>query len=140
MALPETGRRVATMYDKLAANCLAFVKLAQSEFGCVLMSPALGLTNPLRTHILAEILDRGADTALAMRDIQRGEAGLDHAERAEDHRRVDVSHMGDAEGLVGEVADAEPEHDTAFVLAITPQRRRIGAVHQNRGDRVGALV
>ena len=41
MALPETGRRVATMYDKLAANCLAFVKLAQSEFGCVLMSPAL---------------------------------------------------------------------------------------------------
>ena len=32
-------RRVATRYDKLAANYLAFVKLASSEFGCVLMSP-----------------------------------------------------------------------------------------------------
>src|ERR1700716_3794400 len=114
MALPETGRRVATMYDKLAANCPAFVKLAQSEFGCVLMSPALGLINLSRTHILAEILDRGSDAALAMRDIQRGEAGLDDGERAEDHRCVDVSHMGDPERLVGEVADAEPEHDAAF--------------------------
>jgi len=31
-------RRVATQYDKLAANYLAFV-LATSAFGCVLMSP-----------------------------------------------------------------------------------------------------
>jgi len=32
-------RRVATRYDKLAANYLAFIKLASSEFGCVPMSP-----------------------------------------------------------------------------------------------------
>ncbi len=32
-------RRVATRYDRLAANYLAFVQLAQSGYGCVLMSP-----------------------------------------------------------------------------------------------------
>ena len=32
-------RRVATRYDKLAANYLAFVNSHPSEFGCVLMSP-----------------------------------------------------------------------------------------------------
>ena len=31
-------RRVATRYDKLAANYLAFVKLDQSAFGCALTS------------------------------------------------------------------------------------------------------
>ena len=34
--------RVATRYDKLAANYLAFVKLASIAFGCVLMSPRPG--------------------------------------------------------------------------------------------------
>jgi hypothetical protein len=37
-------RRVATRYDKLAVNYLAFVKLAQSEFGCALMSARLAGT------------------------------------------------------------------------------------------------
>jgi hypothetical protein len=40
--LPATlrqRRRVATRYDKLAANYLAFIKLAPSEFGCALTSP-----------------------------------------------------------------------------------------------------
>jgi transposase len=32
-------RRVATRYDKLAANYLAFVQLASIRFGCALMSP-----------------------------------------------------------------------------------------------------
>src|SRR6202047_5077173 len=32
-------RRVATRYDKLSANYLAFIKLARSAFGCALMSP-----------------------------------------------------------------------------------------------------
>ena len=32
-------RRVATRYDKLAANYLAFIQLGQSDYGCVLMSP-----------------------------------------------------------------------------------------------------
>ena len=34
---------------------------------------------------------------LAVRDTERVQAHLDHAERAEDHRRVDMAHMGDAE-------------------------------------------
>jgi transposase len=32
-------QRIATRYDKLAANYLAFVKLAATAFGCVFMSP-----------------------------------------------------------------------------------------------------
>ena len=32
-------RRVATRYDKLAANCLAFIQLRRSGYGCELMSP-----------------------------------------------------------------------------------------------------
>jgi hypothetical protein len=32
-------RRVATRYDKLAANYLAFVQLASISYGCALMSP-----------------------------------------------------------------------------------------------------
>jgi len=32
-------RRVATRYDKLAANYLAFIQLHQSGYGCALMSP-----------------------------------------------------------------------------------------------------
>ena len=32
-------RRVATRYDKLAANYLAFVQLASIRCGCALMSP-----------------------------------------------------------------------------------------------------
>jgi len=36
-------RRVATRYDKLAANYLAFVNSHQSEFGCALMSPRASL-------------------------------------------------------------------------------------------------
>lgn len=35
-------RRVATRYDKLAANYLAIVKLASIRIGCVLMSPRPG--------------------------------------------------------------------------------------------------
>ena len=38
-------RRVATRYDKLAANYLAFVQLAQSGCGSALMSPR---TNPFK--------------------------------------------------------------------------------------------
>ncbi len=32
-------RRVATRYDKLAVNYLAFVQLASISYGCALMSP-----------------------------------------------------------------------------------------------------
>jgi transposase len=35
----EQCRRVATRYDKLAANYLALSNSHQSAFGCVLMSP-----------------------------------------------------------------------------------------------------
>ena len=60
--------------------------------------------------------------------FERVEADLDDAERAQNHRRVDVAHMGDAKCLAGEVADAGAEHHAAFFLAVALQRRRIVAV------------
>src|SRR6185369_11772592 len=59
----------------------------------------------LHRHLLTQIRHRRLKPALAVRDLQRVEADLDHPERAEQHRRVDMAHMGDAEGLAGEVAD-----------------------------------
>ena len=91
-------------------------------------------------HTFAEPLDRGLGAALAVRDIERIEADFDDAERAQDHRRVDVAHMGDPERLAGEFADPDAEHHAAFLLAVALQRSRIVAVHHHRRDRVGALA
>jgi hypothetical protein len=51
--------------------------------------------------LLAEPVDRGLRAALAVRDVQRGQGHFDDAEGAEDHWRIDVPHMSDAEGLAG---------------------------------------
>ena len=59
---------------------------------------------------------------------ERIEADLDHAKRAEDHRRVDVAHMGDAERLAGEIADADAQDHAAVLLAVALQRLGIVAV------------
>ena len=67
-------------------------------------------------------------------------ADLDDAERAQNHRRIDMAHMGDAERLAGEVADPGAEHHAAFFLAVALQRGRIKAVHRHRRHRVGALI
>src|SRR5579859_7068034 len=77
-----------------------------------------GAALKLRAHILAEIGDRRLQAALAMRHLERVEADLDDAERAQNHRRVDMAHMGDAECLALQIADAHAEHDAAFLLAI----------------------
>src|SRR3954468_5247906 len=84
--------------------------------------------NDLRSDVLAEIFDRGSGSALAVRNLKRVEANLDDTERAQDHRRIDMAHMGDAERLAGEVADTGAEHHAAFFLAVALQRGRIGAV------------
>src|ERR1700691_1465847 len=78
--------------------------------------------------VFAEPLDRGLEAALAVRDIERVEADFDDAERAQDHRRVDVAHMGDEERLACEFADPDAQHHAAFLLAIALQRHRIVAV------------
>ena len=46
-------RRVATRYDKLAANYLAFVQLASIRLGCTLMSPRPGLAELCRYSAIA---------------------------------------------------------------------------------------
>jgi hypothetical protein len=59
-------------------------------------------------------IDRRLDAALAVRDAERLERHLDDAEDAEERRRVDVAHMGDAERLAMQRSDADPENDAAF--------------------------
>ena len=55
------------------------------------------------------------------------------AQRAQDHRRVDVAHVGDAERLAGELADALAQHHAAFLVAVGAQRLGIVAVASARG-------
>src|ERR1700722_5547187 len=78
-------------------------------------------------HAFAEPFDRGLEATLAVRDIERIEADFDDAERAQDHRGVDMPHMGDAERLACEFADPDAQHHAAFLLAIALQRHRIVA-------------
>ena len=44
-----------------------------------------------------------------MRNLQRIQADFDNAQRAQDHGRVDVTHVGDAEGLAVQLADADAQ-------------------------------
>src|ERR1700680_3159083 len=95
------------------------------------------LGQPSRPHTFAETVYRGLGAALAVRYIECVEADFDDAQGAENHRCVDVSHMGDPECLALQFADPDPEHHAAFLLAIALQRRRIvTASHDNGGDRV----
>ena len=70
---------------------------------------------------------------------QRLQAHLDGAQRAQHHRRVDVAHVGDAEGLAGQLAQADAQHHAALVAAVVEQRLRVAPLHQDVGDRVGPL-
>ena len=73
------------------------------------MTTGAGSGPPLRSrrHGGCEIVDRRLGTALAMRNAECRERHLDHAQRAHQHRRVDMAHMGDAERLALELADTE---------------------------------
>src|SRR5579883_1658428 len=94
-----------------------------------------------RRDVVAEAADRRLDAALAMGNAKRLESDLDHAERSENHRGIDMPHMGDSERLAGQFADSDPEHHAAFFLAIAVKRGRIVAItHQHRGDGIGSLA
>src|SRR4051812_22252699 len=86
-----------------------------------------------------EPFDGGLGSAFAMGDIEGIQPHLDDAKRTQDHRRVDMAHMGDAEGLALQIADANAEHHAAFFLAVAVQRHGIVAVDQHRRHGVGAL-
>jgi hypothetical protein len=60
-----------------------------------------------RAHAFAEPVDRGFGAAFAVGNIERVEADFDDAEGTEDHRRIDVAHVGDAEGLALQLADPD---------------------------------
>ena len=76
-----------------------------------------------------------------MRDIERIETDFDDAERAQDHRGVDVAHVSDPERLALQVADPDAQHHSAFFLAVTMQRGRfVTASHHHCRDGVGPLA
>src|SRR6267142_6239401 len=83
---------------------------------------------PSSTHAFAEPVGCGLEAALAVRNSKRVEADFDDAQGAQNHRRVDMPHMGDAERLARQFADPDPEHHAAFLLAIALQRKRIVTV------------
>src|SRR4029453_13033291 len=92
-------------------------------------------------NIGPEPFDRGLRAALAVRYPQRPERDFDGAERAQDHRGIDVPHMRDAKRLARQLAEADAEHDTALLVAVVDQPARIGpAVHDNGRHGVGALL
>ena len=79
------------------------------------------LDRRLSGHSFAEPIDRRFD-ASAVRDPERMQGHFDDPKGAEDHRSVDMSHMGDPERLARELADSDTKHETAFFLAVSLQR------------------
>jgi hypothetical protein len=59
---------------------------------------------PLRLHLLTEPIDRRLGATPSVRDVQCCQRHLHNTQCAKDHGRIDVSHMGDAEPLAGELA------------------------------------
>src|SRR6185312_13934336 len=97
-------------------------------------------TEPSGPDTLAEPFDRGPGASRAVRDAERLQPDLDNAQRAQDHRRIDMTHMGDPKRLTDEFADAGSEHEPALLLAKALQRDRIVATrYRHRRDGVGAL-
>ena len=76
----------------------------------------------------------------AVRDGQRLQRHLHHTEGAQQHGRVDVAHMGDAERLALQLADTDAEHHAALFLAIAMQRDGIVTVHDYGRDGVGTFM
>ena len=70
---------------------------------------------PLRRHLAPQILHGRLHAAAAVRDGERLEAHLHGAQRAQHHGRVGVAHVGDAEGLAAELAQADAQHHAALV-------------------------
>src|ERR1700734_225885 len=113
----ECGRRGATG----AEPCVLIFRVTW----CSGVRNSLTVASHSGAHVFADPPARGLKAALAVRDVERMEADFDHAERAQDHRRVDMAHMGDPERLPCELADPDAQHDAAFVRAIAVQRERI---------------
>ena len=62
------------------------------------------------------------------------EPHLDGAEDAEHHRRVDVAHVGDAERLARQLADAHAQDHAALLAAVVEERAA------DRGPASGRVV
>src|SRR6185295_7492175 len=96
---------------------------ARSEWGG--WGAISGPPTSVGAHLTPEVVDGRLHATLAVRDVQRGQRHLHGAEHTEDHRRVDVAHVGDAERLAGEVADPHAEDHAALVPAVVGERARV---------------
>ena len=70
-----------------------------------------------------------------MGNTERAKPHFNGRERAQNHRRIDMPHMGDAEGAVGKVANADSKNDAAFLAAIGQKRFWIPIPRQDHRDR-----
>ena len=62
----------------------------------------------LRGDLAPQIVDRRLGATGSMRDSERLQSHLHRAQRAKHHRRIGVSHVGDAESTVLERASPTP--------------------------------
>src|SRR3974390_198626 len=86
---------------------------------------------PLCWYLLTEPVDCRLSAAAAMRNLQRGQCHLDDAEGSEDHWRIHVPHMRDAERLPGEITNAGAQHNAALLIAVGAQRVGVITVGQH---------
>jgi hypothetical protein len=93
----------------------------------------------LRLHLLTEPIDRRLGATPAVRNVQCCQRHLHNTQCAKDHWRIDVSYMGDAEPLAGELADAVAQNHAALLVAVCAYRVRVVAIGQQRRDGVAAL-
>lgn len=76
-----------------------------------------------------------------MRNAESPQRHLDDAERTEDHRRIDMTHVRDAEGFAVQPPEPPSKGDTAFEIAVIMQKTRVISVSQKHGcHRVGTLA
>src|SRR6516164_4281208 len=94
----------------------------------------------LGLHVIAQPVDRGLNAALAVRDTERAEPGLDDPQRAEHHRRINMAHMGNAKRFAVHRPEPAAKDHSAFAVAILAQGIGVEAVgHQHCGHRLGTF-
>src|SRR5215471_13326283 len=92
---------------------------AQDRGPRLALSLSKGPARSLRLDLCTQPVDGGLHAALAVRHAECCERHLDHAQGAEDHRRIDMAHMSDAERLARKLADAVAQHHAALLVAVS---------------------
>src|SRR4051794_20247749 len=97
-----------------------------------LKSVSSKMDQALGSDAFTKVVYRRGHATFAVRNAKRLKAHFDDTQRAQDHWRVYVAHMGDTESFALQITDANPENDAAFLSAISEQRSWVR--HLDRGD------